>query len=790
MAYPAGVITRAVTFGPAFELEDGDVAGMTVAFKATRPGVLWMATGSPAVSTAITRNADDGVEQTVYLPVTDQAGWGDGDGNAIVPGEDGHVFLYSVSVIFTQNGRTIAGSQPRSKTIAIPAGDLSPIDLDKIVPLTSPGGTVVSVPDIWSGQLEAAQAAAEAAEAAIINSDTFMASKAADPTSQFAASLSAKIETVGATKFATLAPLPSGDATGVTDRQRLAALAADIGPFGKIIRLQYGQYVIDQPLPIRSGLVWEGITDVVTTIKIANGANCDAFLSDDFATLTLSGSPGGPSRWAVRRLAIEGNRANNTGGCGIRAFGFAYNISELTIRNCATAGMYTEWSFVDAGADGMESMFSSIRIHSSGGWGWKHRGPHDSVASQMIVFGNNLDGGNCGGIWLQNDNVNTPQRWLAGGQHFTDVHVWGTTHKWAIVADAGCYIVNSQFEGASVGQVLCMAAVHIKGGKVFNISNNGRKPNIGIQLGDDGSTPGYDDTRVWTVGGVNIETQLQGFYGASRESAPLLWLGANASKVRAQAAMVSAPGATAIDSGAVGTQLGSLSSLTVASAAAFPLSGRILAPVTGGIVTLAYSGISGNTLTGVTRVSGNATDTLVAGNVNLVVQAVWGTYDKQSDVSVRATHGSASPIERSNMSAESSPLKRRGYGGASGAVQTIITDAAIGHLEFPGTVSPLTVTPHANLGTGGTATSGGNDMRGQVAITAGSASISAGTMATLTMANPFEVNNPTVVVSGASAATALLNPYATSTGRGTFIIGFQTAPAAGSQHYVNFVVLG
>lgn len=199
MAYPAGVITRPVTFGPAFELEDGDVAGMTVAFKATRPGVLWMATGSPAVSTAITRNADDGVEQTVYLPVTDQAGWGDGDGNAIVPGEDGHVFLYSVSVVFTQNGRTIPGAQPRSKTIAIPAGDLSPIDLDKIVPLTSPGGTVVSIPDIWSGQLEAAQAAAEAAEAAVIDSSAFVRSTnqtdMANPSSQLALDVAAKIAT-------------------------------------------------------------------------------------------------------------------------------------------------------------------------------------------------------------------------------------------------------------------------------------------------------------------------------------------------------------------------------------------------------------------------------------------------------------------------------------------------------------------------------------------------------------------------------------------------------------------
>lgn len=209
MAYPAGIITRPVTFGPAFELEDGEVAGMTVAFKATRPGVLWTATGSPAVSVAIVRNADDGVEQTVNLPVTNQDGWSDGDGNAIIPGEDGHVFLYSVEIVFTQGGRTIPGAQPRKKTIAVPMGD-GPLDLDSIIPLTSPGGTVVSVPDIWSGQVEAAQAAAAAAEAAVLDSAAFVGSEIARAGSPAEASVAAKIT------------------TGVSGKQDTATLNADV----------------------------------------------------------------------------------------------------------------------------------------------------------------------------------------------------------------------------------------------------------------------------------------------------------------------------------------------------------------------------------------------------------------------------------------------------------------------------------------------------------------------------------------------------------------------------------
>lgn len=63
-------------------------------------------------------------------------------------------------------------------------------------------------------------------------------------------------------------------------------------------------------------------------------------------------------------------------------------------------------------------------------------------------------------------------------------------------------------------------------------------------------------------------------------------------------------------------------------------------------------------------------------------------------------------------------------------------------------------------------------------------------MVTITLANPFVDANPIVVCSGAGSSTAVLNPYASSTGKGTFIIGFQTAPTAGQTYYVNWVLVG
>jgi hypothetical protein len=313
MAYPAGIITRPVTFGPAFELEDGEVAGMTVAFKATRPGVLWTATGSPAVSVAIVRNADDGVEQTVNLPVTNQDGWSDGDGNAIIPGEDGHVFLYSVEIVFMQGGRTIPGAQPRKKTIAVPMGD-GPLDLDSIIPLTSPGGTVVSVPDIWSGQVEAAQAAAEAAAAAVLDSAAFVGSEIARAGSPAEASVAVRIGTMAL-----------GASNGTDDTSALNAMLTLNA--GKVLKGNAGQtYKISAPLVLRSDTTLDMTGCKVVLIA---GSNCnmlqnrsavtavrsvtDGATTLDSTTLT-SATANFTSADVGRSVAVNGASSNPGGG--------------------------------------------------------------------------------------------------------------------------------------------------------------------------------------------------------------------------------------------------------------------------------------------------------------------------------------------------------------------------------------------------------------------------------------------------------------------------------------------
>lgn len=159
MAYPDGVTTRPISFGPAFTLGAAAGLSMEVQVKPSR-SMVW--NGTPMIADVETYTSDDGMEQTAVLPVCDLDGWHDGAGNAIVRDSDGYTHSYRLTVIYKRGARPI---QQVEKTVVIPTGDGSVIDLDDLVPVTSSGGVVVSVPDTWDAKITAAQTAATDAAA-------------------------------------------------------------------------------------------------------------------------------------------------------------------------------------------------------------------------------------------------------------------------------------------------------------------------------------------------------------------------------------------------------------------------------------------------------------------------------------------------------------------------------------------------------------------------------------------------------------------------------------------------
>jgi len=188
MALPTGIVTRAVQFQIPFDEITGASLSQRVTFTPNR-SLIWSATGQPAIALPFAAVSSGGEITSFNVPVTDQLGWEDGDGNAIIPNAENQTHGYDVMVEYMRGTRVI--STAAIKTVVVPTGDM-PLDLNEMVGVDSATGVTIYIPDRWSEQLAAALAAAAAAQqsaedagevAAIATPDGVIASRVADRTS-------------------------------------------------------------------------------------------------------------------------------------------------------------------------------------------------------------------------------------------------------------------------------------------------------------------------------------------------------------------------------------------------------------------------------------------------------------------------------------------------------------------------------------------------------------------------------------------------------------------------------
>ena len=160
--FPAGVITREIKVGPAFDLVSGAPYSIRVMVAPSR-SLVWAETGDPVVAKLKTYVVEPGSSSLIPLPVTDQDGYETGRGEAIELGADEHAFGYKISVFYLVNGSVARKTPPA--TVILPTGT-GPVDVDDLVSFTSGNsGSVISAPDSWTAKVVAAQAAAEASAA-------------------------------------------------------------------------------------------------------------------------------------------------------------------------------------------------------------------------------------------------------------------------------------------------------------------------------------------------------------------------------------------------------------------------------------------------------------------------------------------------------------------------------------------------------------------------------------------------------------------------------------------------
>jgi hypothetical protein len=525
-----------------------------------------------------------------------------------------------------------------------------------------------------------------------------------------------------------------------------AAIDAANAAGGGTVWLQPGAHT-HSGLTMRSFVTIDGGSAEAASLVLAAGANVSCITTAGFASLTGTGANGasnsGPHGWAIRNVEIVGSQSTQVGtSYGIQAYGYDYTIDGVTIRDCLSGGMYTEWGDFGLGGPtetGMESHFTGLKIHHNGGPGWHHRGPHDSHAYDTIIWEN------IGfGFWAESlDNF-----YSANGTILTGVHTFGSFQTWGMVWDGQIHAEGCQAEGASVGQVWIRGGdCSWMGGAIYDVATGGGA-GLGLRLGD---------TAGGTLApGARVDTMLTGWKGTSAATAAIDFQVTAQTEIYARVWMATATG-TAIagtpditDTMVITVNGAGMSAATAASRSAVVLRGATLHDLP--TASLAF------------RLLLNGGEYV---NVN--------TNAKRFEL-----------LQGQQIRMYSDPFY---------SSPTLILDSAIGHISVPSTTVVTAIpTPGGALGIGAPGIivdSNGNDMRGLLGFGTGNNAFP-GNAITVTFANAFD-REPRVVLQAANGATAALAPFPSSLSASGFSIELQFDPAdnqAAGTYYVYYMVMG
>lgn len=235
MPYPDYIPTRVVSIGGAAVLESGSLLKVQVAIVSSR-SLVWDATGYRFERGGVAVQSELGSEVQLILPRTDVPGWKDAATGAVldVSAPDAYSHRYTATVRFADsNDRTAVGAGSYEiGPFVVPEGE-GAIDLDKLVPASTVAGDAISIPDLWGQLVADAQAAASDAQAALVDSDAFIASQIGTPGTATETELKATIVEVGGENFATSDEVDAayGVATRGSTHNR-ARTASMLGFFG------------------------------------------------------------------------------------------------------------------------------------------------------------------------------------------------------------------------------------------------------------------------------------------------------------------------------------------------------------------------------------------------------------------------------------------------------------------------------------------------------------------------------------------------------------------------------
>jgi hypothetical protein len=169
---------------------------------------------------------------------------------------------------------------------------------------------------------------------------------------------------------------------GSTDDTAAVQAAIDAAAVsGGMVWLAPGTYLCGT-IVLKSKVHVVGSGYEVSILKLKAGTNASLLKGANFDTLTGSDSHAGIAQWSLQDLTVDGNRANNTAGCGIQVYGFGFTLRNIRVRDCDDHGIYSEWanyaSYPDPCYDLFEAHVENVSVHMCDGDGIRWAGPSDT----------------------------------------------------------------------------------------------------------------------------------------------------------------------------------------------------------------------------------------------------------------------------------------------------------------------------------------------------------------------------------------------------------------------------
>lgn len=261
------------------------------------------------------------------------------------------------------------------------------------------------------------------------------------------------------------------------DSAAILAAAAEALAVGGTVYFPPGTYRTAQPIPIYSNVDYVGAGIGATTVKLANAANTDVFKTDQFDTLYAGTSQGGPSRWSLRHMTIDGNAATQSAGWPLSIYGCNYELESLQITGGRSGGIRSKWG---TGGTNMEARTRDVKVFNNAGLQLDWQGPHDSQFHNLTIFTDNAFHAGTAIAGSRAIRISGP---TAGGDQFTNVHIWGYHEVGFHVANTSngdVKVYNGTSEGAQIN-VWLDADLCIWDGTVY--CTNGIGPYAGTEVG-------------------------------------------------------------------------------------------------------------------------------------------------------------------------------------------------------------------------------------------------------------------------------------------------------------------